>query len=117
MLFSEEDYPDVIRKAQEIVELALKGMLRAVGIEPPKIHDVSSLLMEHRERFAPEIARHLEELSRISKKLRKEIELAFYGDIDFIPTKEYSKEDAEQTIEEAETAVGIAEKTIQPDLP
>ena len=28
-------YSDVVREAQEIVELALKGMLRQVGLEPP----------------------------------------------------------------------------------
>jgi len=38
---------DVVREAQELVELALKGMLRAVGVEPPKIHDVGRLLLEH----------------------------------------------------------------------
>jgi HEPN domain-containing protein len=41
------NFSDVIRKAQEAVELALKGMLRAVGGEPPKIHDVGGLLLEH----------------------------------------------------------------------
>jgi HEPN domain-containing protein len=33
----------VVREAQELVELALKGMLRAIGIEPPKLHDVETL--------------------------------------------------------------------------
>lgn len=36
VLFDEAAYSDVVREAQEIVELALKGMLRQVGIEPPK---------------------------------------------------------------------------------
>ena len=36
ILLSEDDYSDVVREAQEIVELALKGMLRQIGIEPPK---------------------------------------------------------------------------------
>ena len=40
VLFAEEAYSDVVREAQEIVELALKGALRAIGVEPPKIHDV-----------------------------------------------------------------------------
>ncbi len=31
-LLAEEGYSDVIREAQEIVELALKGMLRQVGV-------------------------------------------------------------------------------------
>jgi HEPN domain-containing protein len=40
LLLNKGAYSDVMRKAQEIVELALKGMLRAAGIEPPKFHDV-----------------------------------------------------------------------------
>ncbi|NPV80545.1 MAG: HEPN domain-containing protein [Firmicutes bacterium] len=33
VLFAEEDYSDVVREAQEIVELALKGMLRHMKAE------------------------------------------------------------------------------------
>ncbi|MDQ3776871.1 MAG: HEPN domain-containing protein [Pseudomonadota bacterium] len=36
VLLEEEGYSDVVREAQELVELALKGMLRIVGIDPPK---------------------------------------------------------------------------------
>ncbi len=32
-----EAYSDVVREAQEVVELALKAMLRSVGIEPPVV--------------------------------------------------------------------------------
>ncbi|MBI2914833.1 MAG: HEPN domain-containing protein [Firmicutes bacterium] len=35
----EQSYSDVVREAQEIVELCLEGILRYVGIEPPKLHD------------------------------------------------------------------------------
>jgi len=35
LLRREKAYSDVVREAQEIVELSLKGMLRQVGIEPP----------------------------------------------------------------------------------
>lgn len=38
VLMEEAAYSDVVREAQEIVELALKGILRQVGIEPPKQH-------------------------------------------------------------------------------
>jgi HEPN domain-containing protein len=37
-----QNYSDVVREAQETVELALKGMLRAIGVEPPKYHDVAA---------------------------------------------------------------------------
>jgi len=80
-------------------------MLRAAGIEPPKVHDVSPLVIEHRERFASIEDTDLERIAAISKALRKERELAFYGDIDFIPTESYSREDAEKAIEDTRFVV------------
>ena len=56
MLLSEDDYSDVVREAQEIVELAFKGMLRQIGIEPPKWHDVGQLILEYRMRFPNEVS-------------------------------------------------------------
>jgi HEPN domain-containing protein len=100
VLFKEEDYSDVIREGQEIVELCAKGMLRMVGIEPPKYHDVSALMMEHRARFAGIPLKDLKRIARISKTLRKERELAFYGDIDFIPTEEYRRSDAARVMKD-----------------
>ncbi len=87
-------YSDVAREAQEIVELALKGMLRAVGVEPPKFHDVGGLLLEHKEKFPKGVSKHLVKIAIISKRLKKERELAFCGDIDFIPTEEYTVGDS-----------------------
>ena len=104
------NFSDVVREAQETVELALKGMLRAIGVEPPKYHDVGSLLVEHRDRFQTAITEHLEKAAGISKRLRRERELAFYGDIDFIPTEEYSEDDARRAIEDAKWVVELAQK-------
>jgi HEPN domain-containing protein len=94
MLLRKRAYSDVVREAQEIVELAQKGMLRQVGIDPPKWHDVGSLLVENRTLFPGREQRNMVKLAEISKRLRKERELSFYGDIDFIPTEEYSAVDA-----------------------
>ncbi len=113
LLLKKGAFSDVIREAQEIVELALKGMLRSAGIEPPKIHDVGGLLLEHRNKFPKSISRHLERLASISKKLRKERELAFYGDIDFIPTEEYTFQDARRARTEARFVVEIAVRLIK----
>ncbi len=113
LLLKKGAFSDVIREAQEIVELALKGMLRSVGIEPPKIHDVGSLLLEHDEKFPKSISKNLERLARISKKLRKERELAFYGDIDFIPTEEYTRQDAQRASAEARFVAEIAARLIK----
>ena len=111
-LLAEDAYSDVIREAQEIVELALKGMLRHVGVEPPRWHDVGTLLQEYRLRFPPEVARHVDDLARISGWLRKEREFSFYGDIDFIRTERYSRQDADRALEDARVAVAAAESLI-----
>jgi len=113
LLFKKKAYSDVIRESQEVVELSLKGMLRFIGVEPPKIHDVGGLLLEHSDKFPKDIAEHFEKMAAISKRLRKERELAFYGDIDFIPTEEYSEDDAEKTIADTKFIVKTARNLIQ----
>lgn len=101
-------YSDVVREAQEAVELALKGILRQIGIEPPKVHDVGGLLVEYRDKLPPEVSGRTEALAEISKWLRKEREFAFYGDVDFIPTTEYTRTDAERALDGARDAVEAA---------
>jgi HEPN domain-containing protein len=112
VLLDEEAYSDVVREAQEIVELALKGMLRQVGVEPPKWHDVGGFLLQFDDRFPAFERDGLERLAEISARLRKEREFSFYGDIDFIPTEQYSRGDAQRAIAEAQTTVEAAARTI-----
>lgn len=98
-------HADVVRESQEIVELALKGLLRVVGLDPPKEHDVSKLLTTERSRLPKSITAHLSEIRRMSKRLRRERELAFYGDEDFVPSDEYDAEDSSEAIQFAESIV------------
>lgn len=113
MLLEEHAYSDVVREAQEVVELALKGMLRQIGIEPPKWHDVGPLILEYRTRFPAEVSSQAERLAEISAWLRKEREFAFYGDIDFIPTERYSRADAQRAMDDAKFTIRMAELTIK----
>lgn len=46
--FDDRNYPYCLRLSQECVELSLKASLRLVGIEYPKIHDVSEVLLSAR---------------------------------------------------------------------
>jgi HEPN domain-containing protein len=108
VLLDEAAYSDVVREAQEIVELALKGMLRQVGIEPPKWHDVGDMLREYRQRYLTPVAERIDRLAQISSWLRKEREFAFYGDIDFI-----TQADADRAIEDATFVVSTAEAVIK----
>lgn len=112
LLLDAEDYSDVVREAQEIVELALKAMLRRVGIDPPKWHDVGYILVENERLFLPAVAKAIPELNRISKSLRRERELSFYGDIDFIPSEEYTREHAERAKQEAHLVVQTARSMV-----
>ncbi len=113
ILFEEADYSDVVREAQEIVELSLKGMLRFAGIEPPKFHDVGALIIEHKDKFKGVTLNNAKKIAKISKELRKERELAFYGDIDFIPTEEYTSDDARKAIKNTNFVLEIAKKLIR----
>jgi HEPN domain-containing protein len=112
VLMEEGAYSDVVREAQEIVELALKGVLRQIGIEPPKQHDVGGLLLEYQDRLPEGVGKEAERMAAVSKWLRKEREFAFYGDIDFIPTLEYSAEDGERARRDARFVVEMAERVI-----
>jgi len=112
VLREEQAWSDVVREAQELVELALKGMLREVGVDPPKWHDVGPILTEQAQRFPDAIRGMLPELVRISHWLRKEREFSFYGDIDFIPTEQYSAEDADRAITDALYALEAARQLI-----
>ncbi len=88
-------------------------MLRHIGIDPPKWHDVGELLLMHKERFPYEIHDSLGELAGISRWLKEERELAFYGDVDFIPTEEYTSEDAERAMNSAKKVVEVALKVVR----
>jgi HEPN domain-containing protein len=107
-----DDHSDVVREAQELVELALKAMLRAVGVEPPKFHDVGGLLLEHRARFRANVGERLFRAAEISSKLRRDRELAFYGDVDFIPTEQYTAADADRAYDDAAWVLALAEEAV-----
>jgi HEPN domain-containing protein len=96
VLFDAESWADVVRESQEIVELALKGLLRACGVEPPRIHDVSEVLLQERARLPAELHPVVEELAEASRQLRRDRELAFYGAPDLTPSGFYTRADAEQ---------------------
>ena len=106
VLFDACSWADVVRESQEIVELALKGLLRAFGVAPPRIHDVSEVLVAESSRLPETVRDQLESLTRVSKELRRDRELAFYGAEDLTPYGFYSREDAERARDGARLTVG-----------
>jgi HEPN domain-containing protein len=104
-LFAAQSWADVVRESQEVVELALKGLLRVAGIEPPRIHDVSEVLIAERARLPKAVQQQVEMLAAGSRTLRRDRELAFYGAEDLTPSGFYTRDDAT-------AARDIARKTV-----
>lgn len=94
-LMAGADYPDVIREAQDLVELVLKGALRFVGVEPPKRHDVHSVFSQFLGRFPEEWSAVLTQLDTSLTRLAEQRAPAFYGDEEAgIPASALFGEDA-----------------------
>ena len=99
-------WADVVRESQEIVELTLKGLLRAFGVDPPRIHDVADVLIAERERLPKDLWPHLDRLATVSRTLRRDRELAFYGAEDLTPSSFYREADAVSARDSARDVVG-----------
>lgn len=113
VLHEAESWADVVRESQEIVELTLKGLLRACGVEPPRTHDVSDVLLAERGRLPQSIAREADALAESSRQLRRDRELAFYGAEDLTPSGFYSRQDADRARASARHAVELVEPFVR----
>jgi HEPN domain-containing protein len=112
VLFGAKSWPDVVREAQEIVELALKGLLRNFGVDAPRIHDVSDILLAERARLPDTVRAEAERLAAISRDLRRDRELAFYGAEDLTPSSFYARADAVRARDGARTVVRIVKPVV-----
>lgn len=107
VLFDLESWADVVRESQEVVELALKGLLRAGGVEPPRIHDVADVLEAEHDRIPTALRPDIPALAAASRALRRDRELAFYGAEDLTPSDFYRKTDATDAREAARMVVRV----------
>ena len=100
-------HDDVVRESQELVELVLKGVLRQAGVDPPKWHDVGQILEENASLLLPAIRAELSRMCQLSAYLRRERELSFYGDDDFIPSQKYSDKDSLHCLAEVDWLLAL----------
>ncbi len=114
VLFDEGSYDDVVRETQELSELLLKGALRWVGIDPPKVHDVGKSLKAHAGLFPPFWREKVDEMLQMSTTLFEERGRAFYGDeTGLIPASElFSREEAERARTWAAETLGLYEQLL-----
>ena len=106
-LYKGAAWADVVRESQEVVELALKALLRFFRIETPHVHDVSDILEANREVFPLLVQKKLEVLCEHSRSLRRDRELAFYGSEDLTPSDFYREKDARRARKAAQQTVAI----------
>jgi HEPN domain-containing protein len=97
-LMQDELYADVVRECQEACELALKSVIRKAGHTVPFNHDVSSKLLEIKSDLPESVVVNLRRFCEISKELRRDRELSFYGSEDVTPSEFYEKSHAEKAL-------------------
>jgi HEPN domain-containing protein len=103
-----------VRRRQEAVELALKAVLRASGVDPPRWHDVGDVLRANTARLPPALQETVERLARISSDLRQDREPAFHGDeaAGLPPEELYGETDARRTGEDAAFVVDVVGRAL-----
>jgi len=111
VLFDARSWADVVRESQEIVELALKGLLRSHGVEA-RVHDVSEIFHAERARLPESIQGELPRLAAISRDLRRDRELASCGAEDVTPSAFYSGADAVRARDGARLVVRLVEPLV-----
>ena len=116
VLYEAGSWADVVRESQEIVELALKGLLRAAGIDPPRVHDVAEVLLAERDRLPGRLPGDVKRLAAASRMLRRDRELAFYGAEDLTPSEFYRQHDADEARDAARLVVARVLPHVPPRL-
>lgn len=117
-LMAHGDYAYVIRSCQEAVELALKGSLLVVGVDPPRWHDVGPVIRRERSRFTWLADEDVELAASVSELLRDERERSMYGDEDagLPPEDLYTRTEADKAIRDARYVHSLMIRGI-PDSP
>ncbi len=102
--YVDKNYPYVVRLSQECVELCIKASLKIVGIEYPKVHEVSDVLTDVSNRFPEWFKAEISFLRKSSKVLCGKREVSFYGGEEALlaPEEVINKEDAKDAVERAE---------------
>jgi HEPN domain-containing protein len=91
----------------------VKARLRQVGIDSPRLHDVGPVLLAEQQRFPAHRRERIPGLADDSRWLRAQRELAFYGDVEWIPTERYGPGDGARALAVAKAALELATMLIE----
>jgi len=78
-VINKKGYAYCVRQCQEVVELALKGALRLLGIDFPKWHDIGNILIKEKEKFPEWFKKEIPDLASYSTYLADLREFTMYG--------------------------------------
>jgi HEPN domain-containing protein len=111
----EANHPYAVRLSQECVELSLKAVLRSVGIEYPKVHEVSYVLEEVGERFPGWFRVEIGYMAESSRLLFKKREPSLYGNEEALlpPDSVMSEEDAKDATQRANKTFHLCERLVE----
>lgn len=112
VLMQKNSYADVVRESQELIELCLKGVIRLSNVEVPRLHDVSDVLKQSTDLLPPSIRPHVDQIAKVSRNLRRDRELSFYGTEDLTPSEFYKEEDAKNALEDARWIYSLCKEVI-----
>jgi len=105
----DKDHNMTVRRAQETVELALKGALRILGVDYPKVHDVGPVFLERTREKAPHVPEKvLRRIEEISSWLGKARTPSFYLE------RDYGEEDASKAFKDAAFVLETVEGFLNP---
>ncbi len=113
--FKRGDYPEIVRYSQEAVELSLKAVLRILGIEYPKVHEVSDILLLYRDNYPEWFSANLDRIMEISKELALKRAPAMYG-IEAsgkTPSDLFDEDDAEEALKSGRYVHDLCRKFIE----
>lgn len=90
------DFNMTVRRAQETVELLLKGVLKFLGVDYPKVHDVSKIFTRRIKEKLPDIDKNtLVKIEKVSMWLGEARGPSFYFE------RDYTAGDAQKAFEDA----------------
>jgi HEPN domain-containing protein len=106
------EFPDTVRYSQECVELSLKSSLRFLGVEYPREHDVSDVLVEVADSFPKWLRDHVEEIASVSRKLAVLRGPSTYGEEErgIPPSKLFGEKEASAALADAKKVYGVCGK-------
>jgi HEPN domain-containing protein len=109
--FRDGHYHRTIRKCQEAVELALKGLLRLQGIEYPKSHKIGKVLIGALNNEVDN--NFLQRAVNLSDLLADIREPSFYGSNEGLASDLFDREDAEDILKEARFVINFVNDALK----